>query len=108
MRNDRYIEIAGRIYDLDEKVYKILGSSLGRVFSSNRKHCVEDMAKRMQVLSEVHIVRSELALISNMARTIPDKAVRKQIMREYDEVLQQVKALPRSYESYRCRKEFSR
>lgn len=30
------LEIARRIYDLDAEVYRVLGSSLGRVFNSDR------------------------------------------------------------------------
>ena len=34
------IELAGRIYDLDTEVYRVLGSGLGRVFSGSRTACL--------------------------------------------------------------------
>mgnify|MGYP001142044136 CR=1 FL=1 len=61
-------ELAGRIYDLDEEVYHELGSSLGRVFNEKKEHCIEETFHLMQERNQAHILRNELALISNMAR----------------------------------------
>lgn len=47
-----------------------------------------------------HIVQSEMALIGNMGRTIEDKTLRKEIMRDYDQLLQDMKAIGRSFASY--------
>ena len=33
-------ELAGRIYDLDEEVYRELGSALGRVFNWKKEDCI--------------------------------------------------------------------
>ena len=44
-------------------------------------------------------LRSELALISNMARTIEDKGTRSMIMTEYNRILKEVIALPTSFAS---------
>ena len=41
-----------------------------------------------------HLLRSELALISNMARTIKDEAERSRLMTEYDEILKAIEQLP--------------
>lgn len=90
-------ELAERIYDLDAEVYAQLGSSLGRVFNRNREDCVRDMVELMTTRKQGHQLRSELALISNMARTIPDKEIRKMVMTEYNSILQQVIALPTSF-----------
>ena len=38
-------ELAGRIYDLDEEVYRELGSSLGRVFNGKREDCIEETVR---------------------------------------------------------------
>ena len=46
---------------------------------------------------QAHLVRSELALISNMARTIQDVSMRKMIMSEYDRILKDVTSLPTSF-----------
>lgn len=90
-------ELAERIYDLDAEVYIQIGSSLGRVFTRDRDKCVDDMVELMSVRGEAHFLRSELALISNMARTIPDKEVRKMVMTEYNQILQMVNSLPTSF-----------
>ena len=90
-------ELAERIYDLDERVYEQLESSLGRVFNDDRENCVNEMCKIMQKRYKGHVLRSDLALISNMARTIEDKAARKQIMIEYNDILTEVISLPSSF-----------
>ena len=90
-------ELAERIYDLDAEVYAQLGSSLGRVFNRDREGCVEEMVELMTTRRHGHQLRSELALISNMARTIPDREMRKMVMTEYNNVLQMVIALPTSF-----------
>ena len=64
--------LAESIYDLDAEVYAQLGSSLGRVFNRDREGCVSDMVQLM-LRKDSHQLRSELALISNMARTIEDR-----------------------------------
>lgn len=90
-------ELAERIYDLDAEVYAQLGSSLGRVYNRNREDCIRDMMELMTTRKQGHQLRSELALISNMARTIPDKEIRKMVMTEYNNILQQVISLPTSF-----------
>lgn len=90
-------ELAGRIYDLDAEVYEELGSSLGRVFNGKKEDCVEETCQMMQIVNQAHILRNELALISNMARTIPDRAARSRIMAKYDEILKEVTSLPTSF-----------
>lgn len=90
-------ELAGRIYDLDAEVYEELGSSLGRVFNGKKEDCVEETCRMMQIVNQAHILRNELALISNMARTIPDRAARSRIMTKYDEILKEVTSLPTSF-----------
>ena len=80
-------ELAESIYDLDAEVYAQLGSSLGRVFNRDREGCVSDMVQLM-LRKDSHQLRSELALISNMARTIEDKGTRSMIMTEFLPVLQ--------------------
>ena len=74
--NNSLLRLAERIYDLDAKVYESLGSSLGRVFNGDRERCINDIVERLRERNEGHTLRSELALISNMARTIREKPVR--------------------------------
>ena len=44
-----------------------------------------------------HLLRSELALISNMARTIRDKSERRRLMIEYDSILKEIESLPDTF-----------
>lgn len=90
-------ELAERIYDMDAEVYANLGSSLGRVFNRDREGCVEDMVRLMRSRQQAHLVRSELALIGNMARTIENKEERKLVMAEYDRILHEIMELPTSF-----------
>ncbi len=90
-------ELAERIYDLDAEVYTCLGSSLGRVFNRDRERCVTELVQLMKQRDNGHKLRSELALISNMARTIPDKETMSMIMKEYVRILDEVMALPTSF-----------
>ena len=90
-------ELAEHIYDLDCEVYANLGSSLGRVFNRDREKCVDELVELLMTRPDGNLVRSELALIANMARTIPDKEERKLCMREYNRILQAVMTLPTSF-----------
>ena len=89
--------LAGRIYDLDAEVYRVLGSSLGRVFNHQREACIEEITQQMLSRSESYILRDELALISNMARTISDQTERDRVLREYNDILTQVEAMSTSF-----------
>ena len=90
-------ELAGRIYDLDAEVYAILGSGLGRVFNGQREAVVRDLATLIATHNKMHFLRSEIALIGNMARTIPDKQVRAQIMERYEAIVQEIDGLVGSF-----------
>ena len=73
-------ELAIRIYNLDEEVYKCVGSSLGRTFTGQKETTLRHLAALMYTKPDGHLLRSELALISNMARTIRDTSERRRIM----------------------------
>ncbi len=88
------LELATRIYDLDAEIYAILGSRLGRVFNGSRERTIEDLANLMTRTTMGHYLRSEIALIGNMARTIPNREARSKIMHRYDEIMQQIGDLP--------------
>ena len=87
-------EMAGRIYDLDAEVYRILGSGLGRVFNGERERTVRELAEMMATPTKIHYLRSEIALIGNMARTIPDRGERARVMGQYNKILKWVESLP--------------
>ena len=88
------LEIANRLYDLDAEVYRLLGSGLGRVFNNSREEAIRNLADVMKQHRTSHYLRSSLALIGNMARTIPDRQERAQVMGEYNEIWQLVQKLP--------------
>jgi cytidylate kinase len=90
-------QIAGRIYDLDAEVYRVLESNLGRVFTDDRERCIEELVHAMTILPDSHYVRSELALIGNMARTIQNKPARARAMTEYNEILKLLDTLPTTF-----------
>ena len=85
--NDKITELANRIYALDEKVYKATGSNLGRVYQGNKEKCINDLRDLLKSSADSSVLRSELALISNMARTTKkNPKLHKEIMHEYGEI----------------------
>ena len=92
-----YTQLAGQIYDLDEKVVETLGSSLGRVFNHDRERCIANMVHAMEERPDEHIVRSEVALIGKMARTIQDRQARREIMSEYDDIMHKLVRISRGF-----------
>ena len=87
-------ELAIRIYNLDEEVYKCVGSSLGRTFTGQKETTLRHLAALMYTKPDGHLLRSELALISNMARTIKNKEDKSRMMTEYNEILKAMEQLP--------------
>ena len=92
-----YTELANRIYDLDAEVYHVLGSSLGRTFTGNRDTTIRTLSMLMYTKPDGHLLRSEMALISNMARTIKDKDEKSRLMKKYDEIFQEILTLPETF-----------
>ncbi len=93
------LEIAGRIYELDAEVYRVLGSGLGRVFNGDRERTVRELTEAMAHMSKSHYLRSELALISNMARTINDKSERVRLLSRYDAIMKDIESLHSTFGS---------
>jgi cytidylate kinase len=87
------IKLAEDIYSLDERVYMLLGSSLGRVFNTGKQRSIQEMVTMMKS-GKGYVLRNEMALISNMARTIPNKDAKTTLMMEYEELLHKVMNLP--------------
>ena len=90
---NKYYDIAERIYDLDGEVYECVGSSLGRTFTGDKRTCVNNLVMLMRTKPQGHLLRSELALISNMARTIRKDEDRSRLMKKYDEILKEIAEL---------------
>ena len=89
--------LAKRIYELDARVYQILGSGLGRVFNNQEESTCRNLAELMADPGKLHYLRSEIALIGNMARTIPDRQVRARIMKRYEAIVQEIDGLVGSF-----------
>ena len=85
--------LAERIYDFDTEVYALSGSTLGRTLISPKETCIEDLSREMMVRPDGDLVTSYLALISKMARTIPDRKERSRLMSEYNLIFNEVRSL---------------
>ena len=96
---EKCVQLAHRIYELDEKVYTASGSSLGRTFSGEQAHNIENLTLLVMTNPQGHILRSEVALIGNMARSIRDKSVRHGLLVEYNAILKEIESLPKSFGS---------
>lgn len=97
IENVDFRKLAEKIYDLDTEVYECLGSSLGRVFTGDREKTIRELVRGLHTRRDGHVIRSDLALISNMARTIRDKETKRKIMIKYDQIFQEVISLPTSF-----------
>jgi cytidylate kinase len=58
---------------------------------------VEDLALLIQSKPQGHLLRSEIALIGNMARSIRNRSIRRDMLLEYDDILKTVSELPKSF-----------
>ena len=67
------LNLANKIYDLDERVYESVGSELGRVFIGDKTKCIDKLSALIYSNPHGYTLRSEVALVGNMARTIQDK-----------------------------------
>ena len=94
-----HLDLASRIYELDGEVYQLLGSGLGRVYNGNRETTIQELASIMEDVTQGHFLRSEMALIGNMARTIKDKEQRARIMSCYNAILMELEHMPKSFAS---------
>jgi cytidylate kinase len=91
------LALARRIYELDAEVYKASGSSLGKTFSGDENRTVEDLTLLIMSNPQGHLLRSDMALIGNMARSIRNKALRHDIMLEYNDILETIASLPKGF-----------
>lgn len=83
-------ELAGRIYDMDAKIYSILGSSLGRVYNGDKENNILYIVDLLDSKKGANILRAEMALIKNMANTI-ETAEREAILAELEEIIEMTK-----------------
>lgn len=97
--HEKCFELAKRIYDLDTNVYQLSGSALGRTFSGDKDGHISTLATLIYAHPQGHVLRSEIALIGNMARTIRNKEDRSRMMTEYNEILKEIEKIPMSFGS---------
>lgn len=90
-------KIAERLYDLDGAVYECVGSTLGRTFTGQRDNTIRRLTEQMYRKPSGHLLRSEMALVSNMARTIKNKELKSKMMTEYNDILMAIEALPDTF-----------
>ncbi len=86
-----YVKLANRIYDLDQKAFEVTGSNLGRVFGGEREKNISDIVLNITAEKQSYTFRAELASISNMIRTIPDKKIKNTLLNEYSAILKDIK-----------------
>ena len=84
------LNLANKIYDLDERVYKSVGSELGRVFIGDKTKCIDKLSALIYSNPHGYTLRSEVALVGNMARTIQDKKEKSKFMTEYNDILKEI------------------
>ena len=58
---------------------------------------IRNLSALMYTKPDGHLLRSEMALISNMARTIKDKDEKSRLMKKYDEIFQEILTLPETF-----------
>lgn len=90
-KDNYYVKLANRIYDLDQKALDATGSSLGRVFSGEREKNIKDIVLNITADKQSYTFRAELAAIANMIRTIPEKKTKSALLREYNDILMDIK-----------------
>lgn len=80
-------KLAGEIFDLDQKVYEAVGSDLGHVFNGEKESSINAIVNLVEARN-LEIIRSEIALIGNMARNIDDPDIRKARLTEYSHIME--------------------
>ena len=85
--------LAEKIYALDETIYQELGSSLGRTLIGSREKVLSVLERELSLRPQGQLILSDMALIGNMARTLPEGPARKQLLTEYNDIIVELKAL---------------
>lgn len=85
--NNNYFEqdLATRIYELDAKIYKATGSTLGKVFPAVKTVSVHQIIQQLRS-DKNRFLRTEMILLSNMLNSLPDSEEYEQLLVEYQEL----------------------
>lgn len=79
------IELAEKIYNLDNEAYKASGSALGHIYTDDREASINEIVRCMETPEVRFKLHQQLALIGNMAHTIENPIKRDEILSEYEE-----------------------
>ncbi|MDD5956166.1 MAG: cytidylate kinase-like family protein [Lachnospiraceae bacterium] len=79
------IELAEKIYNLDNEAYKASGSGLGHIYTDDREASINEIVRCMETPEVRFKLHQQLALIGNMAHTIENPIKRDEILSEYEE-----------------------
>ena len=94
---DICFELATKIYAFDEKVYKESGSTLGRTLAGDSVTVIHHLCDQLMTQPSGYEVRTQIALIGNMARTISNKMIRHELMIEYNELIKEISQITISF-----------
>lgn len=89
--NNNYFErdLATRIYELDSKIYKATGSTLGKVFPAVKTVSVNQIIQQLRS-DKNRFLKTEMILLSNMLNTLPDSEEYETLLEEYQELEDQI------------------
>jgi cytidylate kinase len=79
------IELAEKIYNLDNEAYKASGSALGHIYTDDREASINEIVRCMETPEVRFKLHQQLALIGNMAHTIENPIKCDEILSEYEE-----------------------
>lgn len=96
--NNQFSNLATRMYNLDTEIYKATGSSLGRVYHGKPEKCIHDLTDLLASRPSASKLRDELALLSNMARSLKGRPEHRAIMKEYGAIVLAASELQYSYD----------
>lgn len=91
-------QIALNMYELDEQVYKSLKSTLGRVYTNEKEICIKQISHNIKH-RKFHVIRSELALISNMIYTLEDEDLQAELIEKFTITKKALEELPKELSS---------
>ncbi len=75
--------LAGKIYDLDTRIYEATGSTLGKVYPAVKAISVNLIVKHL-CYDKNHFLRSEMILLKNMLKPLEGTDVYAKLLAEYD------------------------
>lgn len=84
--------LAGKIYDLDTRIYEATGSTLGKVYPAVKAISVNLIVKHL-CYDKNHFLRSEMILLKNMLKPLEGTDVYAKLLAEYDALVKEIEEL---------------